>query len=121
MGRKKSERPTNANVAARILAQAKVERLWLELIELEKERLALNVAPIPDTAIAGPFSRWHANVSIIPLVNLLRYLEDRAYGRPVDTVNHLHDKPIEVNATLTLGEGMRLAMQKADERVRSRK
>jgi hypothetical protein len=33
----------------------------------------------------------------------------------------VHDKPIEHNVTLSLGEGMRLAMQKAEERVRSRK
>lgn len=48
---------------------------------------------------------------------MLRYQDDRDLGRPVDTVNHLHDKPLEVNATLTLGEGMRLAMEKADKRL----
>ena len=37
---------------------------------------------------------------ILPLVNTLRYLEKiRAYeAKPVDTVNHLHDKPIEMAA-----------------------
>jgi hypothetical protein len=47
-----------------------------------------------------------------------RYLYDRAKGKATITVNHLHDKPIEHNVTLSLGEGMRLAMQKAEERVR---
>lgn len=50
-----------------------------------------------------------------------KYLWDREGGKPVDTVNHVHDKPIELNATLTLGEGMRRAMEKAEERVRSGK
>jgi hypothetical protein len=50
-----------------------------------------------------------------------KYLWDRYAGKPVDTINHLHDKPLEATVTLTLGEGMRLAMMKADERVRNRK
>jgi len=142
-GRKKQERPTNANVASKVLAQARAERLWLSMIELEKKRLGIgldgqllelkprkkktldeNGAEVFDDAeqqgaIDGP--DYQGKFSIIPLVNLLRYLEDRAYGRPVDTVNHLHDKPLEVNATLTLGEGMRLAMEKAEQRVRNRR
>lgn len=49
-----------------------------------------------------------------------KYVWNRFSGNPVDTVNHLHDKPLEVNATLTLGEGMRVAMEKAEKRVSSR-
>lgn len=120
IGRPKQGRPTNANVATRVLAQAKAEKLWTELIELEKERLGLNAAPIPDKAIMGPYSVWRGNVSIIPLVNVLRYLEDRAYGRPMDTVNHLHDKPLEMNVNLKLSERFRIAMEKADKRVSGR-
>jgi hypothetical protein len=122
-GRPKAERPTNANVAQRVLNQAKAEILWLSLIDLERRRLGINksgeLSVAEKGAIDGP--DYQGKFSIIPLTNLLRYLEDRAYGRPVDTVNHLHDKPIEHNVTLSLGEGMRLAMQKAEERVRSRK
>ena len=122
-GRKKQERPTNANVAQKVLTQAKAEQLWGSLIDLERRRLGINkdgsLGERQKDAIDGP--DYQGKFSIIPLTNLLRYLEDRAYGRPMDTVNHLHDKPLEVNATLTLGEGMRLAMQKAEERVRSRK
>lgn len=122
-GRKKQERPTNANVAQKVLTQAKAEQLWGSMIDLERRRLGINkdgsLGERQKDAIDGP--DYQGKFSIIPLTNLLRYLEDRAYGRPMDTVNHLHDKPLEVNATLTLGEGMRLAMQKAEERVRSRK
>ncbi len=122
-GRKKQDRPTNTAVAQRVLNQAKAEKLWLDLIDLEKRRLGLDQKreekTETDGIITGP--DYQGKFSIIPLTNLLRYLEDRAYGRPVDTVNHLHDKPLEVNATLTLGEGMRLAMEKAEQRVRERK
>lgn len=121
MGRPKQERPTNANVATRVLAQAKAEKLWLSIIELECRRLGIGrsgelLQRVNDQGIIdGP--DYQGKFSIIPLVSALRYLEDRAWGRPVDTVNHLHDKPLEVNATLTLGEGMRLAMQKAEARI----
>jgi len=123
LGRPKVERPTNANVAARVLAQAKAEQLWLSLIDLERRRLGLNKDGSVSEAEKGAITAgdYRGNFSIIPLTTLLRYLEDRAYGRPVDTVNHLHDKPLEVNATLNLGEGMRQAMQKADERLRNLK
>jgi hypothetical protein len=122
LGRPKSVRPTNVNVAQRVLNQAKAETLWHSIIELEKNRLGIGddgkLLPPPKGAIEGP--DYQGRFSIIPLTNVLRYLEDRAYGRPVDTVNHLHDKPLDVNMTLSLGEGMRLAMEKADQRVRNR-
>lgn len=48
-----------------------------------------------------------------------RYLYDRAKGKATITVNHLHDKPQELNVNLQLSERFRIAMQKAEERVRS--
>ncbi len=48
-----------------------------------------------------------------------RWLYDKADGKAVQTVNHLHDKPIDVNMKLSLGEGMRIAMEKAEQRVLS--
>ena len=48
-----------------------------------------------------------------------RYLYDKARGKATITVNHLHDKPQELNVNLNLSERFRLAMQKAEERVRS--
>ena len=112
-GRRKLERPTNANVATRVLAQANAEKLWLSMIALERHRLGINgdgtlrsLAELGKSgAIVGP--DYPGKFSILPLVNLLRYLEDRAYGRPVDTVNHLHDKPIEMNVNLSMSELVR--------------
>ncbi len=41
-------------------------------------------------------------------------------GKPVQTVNHIHDKPIDLNVSLSLGERMRVAMEEAEQRVRNR-
>jgi tRNA U38,U39,U40 pseudouridine synthase TruA len=48
-----------------------------------------------------------------------RYLYDKAKGKAIITVNHVHDKPIEHNINLSLSERFRIAMQKADERLRN--
>jgi hypothetical protein len=120
MGRPKQERPTNANVASKVLAQAKAEKLWLAMIELECNRLGIGVSGVllqraknaAQGVIDGP--DYQGKFSIIPLTNLLRYLEDRAYGRPVDTVNHVHDKPLEVNMTVSLAETIQKARKRAE-------
>ena len=51
------------------------------------------------------------------LRNALEDRDNRDLGTCVDTVNHMHDKPMDVNLTVNLGEGMRAAMKKADERL----
>lgn len=48
-----------------------------------------------------------------------KYLYDKAKGKAVVTVNHLHDKPIEHTMTVSLSERFRIAMQKGEERVRN--
>ena len=114
MGRPKQERPTNANVATRVLAQVKAEKLWVSMIDLERRRLGINQDGTlgekkKDAINAGDFQ---GNFSIIPLTNLLRYLEDRAYGRPMDTVNHLHNKPLEVHHTFSVSDRIRRARER---------
>jgi hypothetical protein len=105
MGRPKAERLTDNKVATRVLAQVKVEKLWLRIIAIEVQKIEAD----PTKASTGQ------------LRETLKYLENRSLGNCTDNVNHMHDKPLEVNAVLTLGEGMRLAMEKADQRVRERK
>ena len=121
-GRKKQERPTNANVATRVLAQAKAEQLWLSLIDLERRRLGINKTGELSVAEKGAITEgdYQGKFSIIPLTNLLRYLEDRAYGRPVDTVNHLHDKPIEMNVNVSIAEIVRKVRERKEQYERSR-
>lgn len=122
MGRPKSDRPTNANVAQKVLAQAKAEQLWMSIIELERRRLGINkdgtLSEKQKDAIDGP--DYQGRFSILPLVNTLRYLEDRAWGRPVDTVNHLHDKPIEMNVNVSIAEIVRKVRERKENYERSR-
>lgn len=47
-----------------------------------------------------------------------KYLYDRAKGKAMITVNHLHDKPLEMTVNHTISERFRIAMEKADKRVR---
>lgn len=119
IGRPKQERPTNAAVAGRVLAQAKAEKLWLAMIDLERRRLGINQdgtlsAKEKDAITEGDYQ---GNFSIIPLTNLLRYLEDRHYGRPVDTVNHVHNKPIEMHHTFSISD----RLKRSRERVAAEK
>lgn len=44
-------------------------------------------------------------------------LTEKRDGKAQHTVNHLHDKPLEHNITLNLGERMKLAMERADARL----
>ena len=119
MGRPKAERATNTGVAQRVLKEIRAEQLWFSLVELEKNRLGIGAraqllqraTETNPGAISGP--DYPGRFSILPLVNLLRYLEDRAYGRPMDTVNHLHDKPIEMNVTFSLSDRIKRARERA--------
>ncbi len=99
-GRRKQERPLDGNLARKIKAKIKAEEKWILVVELatEKAKKTGNTADLR-----------HA----------LEVLDNRDLGNCTDNVNHMHDKPLEVTATLELGEGMRLAMEKAEKRVLS--
>jgi hypothetical protein len=97
-GRRKSERPVDGNVARKIKARIQAEEKWVLLVNLATTK-AVETGHTAD------------------LRNALEYLDNRDLGNTTDNVNHMHDKPLEVHTTLTLGEGMRLAMEKAEERI----
>ena len=50
-------------------------------------------------------------------LDVRKYLYDKRDGKSVQTVNHIHDKPIDLNVTHTLGERMLSAMAKAEKRL----
>jgi len=50
-------------------------------------------------------------------LDLRKWLYDKRDGKPVQTVNHLHDKPVEHLVTHTISERMRIALEKAEKRV----
>ena len=47
-------------------------------------------------------------------------LLDRRFGKPVQTVNHVHDKPIDLNVNVSIAEVVRKVRQRKEEYERSR-
>lgn len=94
LGRPKSTRPVDGNVARKIKARVKAEELWVFLI-----------------AQASKKARDTGNTA--DLRNALEYLDNRDLGTCVDTVNHLHDKPIEMNVTFSISDRIKRARERA--------
>lgn len=79
-----------------MLALVKVEQLWVRIITHEVAKLE---------ADRGSGSG--------ALRETLKYLENRSLGNCVDTVNHLHDKPLQLNVTVSLAEAVQRARKRA--------
>lgn len=142
-GRKKIERPPavkDAQFAARVLEQVGSKR-WTEFLDAVLTWRAWDLPTFcfeddPDGKKLQKFldakpphpKTLVENDEDLALYHLL-FNDDRGMfvilmekrdGKAMHTVNHLHDKPIEHNVTLELGERMRLAMEKAEQRVNRR-
>lgn len=50
-----------------------------------------------------------------------RSLIDKRDGKAMHTVNHLHDKPMELNVNLSVSERYRIAIEEGEKRVRERR
>ncbi len=100
-GRKKQERPVDGNVARKIKARIKAEEKWVRLCEIAAEK-----------------AETTGNTS--DLRNALEYLDNRDLGTCVDTVNHLHDKPIEMNVNVSIAEIVRKVRERKEQYERSR-
>jgi hypothetical protein len=94
MGRPKQDRPVDGNLARKIKAKIKAEEKWILVVELatKKAQDTLNTAD---------------------LRNALEYLDNRDLGNTTDNVNHMHDKPIEMNVTFSLSERIKRARERA--------
>lgn len=101
LGRPKVTRPVDGNVARKIKARIKAEELWVFLIG----KAAQKAKETGNTA---------------DLRNALEYLDNRDLGNTTDNVNHVHDKPLDVNVNHTISERMRTALERAEKRVGSR-
>ena len=96
-GRKKQERPVDGNVARKIKARIKAEEKWVRLCEIATEK----AEETGNTA---------------DLRNALEYLDNRDLGTCVDTVNHMHDKPLEVNMRVSYIDVIERARKRATEK-----
>ena len=92
--KKHGSRPLDGNLARKIKAKIKAEEKWLLVIEIAtaKARRTENTAD---------------------LRNALEYLDNRDLGNTTDNVNHMHDKPIEMNVTFTISERIKRARERA--------
>lgn len=100
MGRPKSTRPVDGNVARKIKERVRAEELWVFLVAqaVKKAKETSNTADLRAA---------------------LEYLDNRDLGNTTDNVNHMHDKPTtEINLNISLRERFKIAMEKADERLR---
>ena len=70
---------------------------------------ALTRPPRPDDSYEIQYWRRFTDKD----AGLLWKLFEHSEGRAVHTVNHLHDKPIEMNVNLKLGERLALARKRA--------
>lgn len=108
IGRPKREKPT----------EEPSKRNWAaNLVEKLNE-------PVPDEGDPVEVSSWRplweSKNEPIKLRTRI-YLYDQAKGRAVDTVNHVHDKPIDLNVNLSMAEVIREVRQRKLEYERSRK
>ena len=94
LGRPKSTRPVDGNVARKIKARIKAEEKWVELVGFAYEKAK-------------------ATGHTADLRNALEYLDNRDLGNTTDNVNHMHDKPIEMNVTFTISELIKRARERA--------
>lgn len=93
LGRPKTTRPVDGNVARKIKARIRAEELWVMLI-----------------ATAAKKARETGNTA--DLRNALEYLDNRDLGNTMDTVNHLHDKPLEVHHTFSVSDRIKRARER---------
>lgn len=88
-----------------------------EIEKLEAQRkLALVAKNVADTKfqklsyeVQGWAVLWFA---VRTALDTRRYLYDKAKGKAVVTVNHVHDKPIEVNHTFSISERIKRARER---------
>jgi hypothetical protein len=100
--KKHGSRPVDGNLARKIKAKIKAEQKWLLVIELATEKAK---------------ATGHTS----DLRHALEYLDDRDLGRPMDTVNHLHKEPLEMNVNVSIAEVIRDVRLRKQDYERNRK
>lgn len=92
--------------AARVLARIAEKEDW-RILKIEEVRSDEDYAVylISDAKSGGSFFEGY---------------REKRDGLPMRTVNHLHDKPQEHLVTHTISERWRIALEKAEARVRAR-
>ena len=90
--------------------------------EVEKACIAIEMKRLGIDLSAKDYgvSNAPANISILPLIKTIDRLKCHAHGNPHDTVNHLHDKPIQHEVTVSIAEIVRKVRERKQQYERSR-
>jgi hypothetical protein len=94
--------------------------------DIAKQVLALTQPPIHGTKdkclceICKWYRLLHVSNDARLEFDVLKYLTDRAYGKAVQNVNHIHDKPIEMNVNVSMSEVVRKVRERKQEYERTR-
>jgi hypothetical protein len=113
---KHGSRPVDGNVARKIKARVAAEETYVSLIRLAKNKVGIG----EDGKLLNPKSTDYPISGLDVLASLLRYLDDRDLGKCVDTVNHLHDKPIQHEVTVKMSELIREVRERKQKYERGR-
>lgn len=108
--RKDPKRLVDGNVARRIKAQVRAEETYVSLIRIEQKKLGIG-----EDGKLPPNYELPKTHSTLALASLLEYLDDRDQGRTMQNVNHLHDKPLEVHATVSIRSKLEAGVQRAKQ------
>lgn len=116
IGRKKAERLANPKLADKILHDVRAYELELACIALEVRKLGIDLAD-KDWLKKIDVKNLHHPDSLFKMLDRLKC---HARGNPFDTVNHLHDKPIEHTVTVTIAEIVRKVRERKEHYERNR-
>lgn len=75
--------------------------------------------PAPDPVLERIRVHWFSDDEMISH-NTQKYWFDKRDGKPVQTVNHLHDKPIEMTVSVSVSEVVRKVRERREQYERSR-
>ena len=115
--------PADAQAVALAQAQAHIDgRSTIGRTRAGQLIEALNALPPKngDTIEVAGWRRFWDSMNQAVALEVRKWLYDKADGKAVQTVNHVHDKPLEHNVNHTISDRFRIAMQKAEDRVRNR-
>jgi hypothetical protein len=117
-GRKKRERPPEQIDARGTQGQNRAARIIDQLNEAPKGKY--NADSKTWSGDSYEIQRFRQLDDSSQSLDLRKWLYDKADGKAVQTVNHLHDKPIEMNVNVSMAELVRKVRQRKQDYERSR-
>lgn len=116
LGRRKVERLSNPRLADKILHDIRAYELEIACVNIEIRKMGIDLDDKNWLKKLDGKDLKHPEV----LFRMLDRLKCHARGNPFDTVNHMHDKPIEMNVTVKMSELIREVRERKLQYERNR-